>query len=303
MRAVLREGLAQHGLEVALETDLANVLAGLSRADLQALVVDMRTAGDRDLDALNTLLDGEDLPPVLFHEEAPAHHQHVWIRRLAGKILGMVAPAATGDAIALETPVPEMAAGPRLWVLGSSVGGPQAVKRFLGAFPVVPEATLIVVQHIGVGFVDLLAAQLDRATRLHVEPLSEGVDLHLGRVYVMPVNHALYLSDMKRVELRAEPAPGRRCSPSIDGVMREVARVYGPSAGAIVFSGMGDDGTEGAQAVAAAGGTVWAQDAASCAISSMPNRAAATGVVAWRGNPEELARALLHSTHPEQQQA
>ncbi|KAB7628134.1 chemotaxis protein CheB, partial [Alkalilimnicola sp. S0819] len=81
-------------------------------------------------------------------------------------------------------------------------------------------------------------------------------------------------------------------APSIDSVMEEVARRYGANGGAIIFSGMGDDGARGCQAVAGAGGLVWAQDSASCAIDSMPSCARNTGVVAHSAPPEALARDL-----------
>ncbi|MFV8834584.1 chemotaxis protein CheB [Aquisalimonas sp.] len=283
-RATLCEGLVRHGLAVVAQSDLASMATEPLQGDVQVLLVDLNGAGDADLDALDRLMERDDLPPMLFNEDAPEQHQAVWMRRLAGKLMAMAGTGLDGCTATAGTPV---------WVLGSSFGGPEAVKRFLEAVTDVPDAVFILVQHIGDGFVDLLAAQLNRTTPFRVESLTTGVALQPGRVYVMPVEHALQLSDTEEVMLVPDAGADHSYSPNIDAVLTAVAQVYGPRAGAIIFSGMGDDGAAGVRAIAAAGGEVWAQDAASCAISNMPDCAAATGVVTRRGNPEELAGALI----------
>lgn len=283
-RAALCEGLVQHGLAVVAQGDLSSMETEPLQGDVQVILVDLNGAGDADLDALERFMERDDLPPVLFNEDAPEQHQAVWMRRLAGKLTAMAGPSSDGDAGRKEPPV---------WVLGSSFGGPEAVKRFLEAITEVPDAVFILVQHIGDGFVDLLAAQLNRSTPFRVESLATGISLQPGSVYVMPVDHALRLADADEVVLLPDTDSDHSYSPNIDAVLTAVAQAYGPRSGAIIFSGMGDDGAGGVRAVAAAGGEVWAQDAASCAISNMPDCAAATGVVTRRGNPEELAGALV----------
>ncbi|SEO93085.1 chemotaxis protein CheB [Aquisalimonas asiatica] len=283
-RATLCEGLVQHGLAVMAQSDLVSVATEPLQGDVQVLLVDLNGASDADLDALDQLMERDDLPPVLFNEDAPEQHQAVWMRRLAGKLRAMAGAVSDGEAAP---------AGPPVWVLGSSFGGPEAVKRFLETVTHVPEAVFILVQHIGDGFVDLLAAQLNRSTPFRVESLANGIVLRPGRVYVMPVDHVLHLTDADEARLVPEVGADHSYSPNIDAVLTAVARTYGPRSGAIIFSGMGDDGAAGVRAIAASGGEVWAQDAGSCAISNMPDCAAATGVVTRRGNPEELAGALV----------
>jgi chemosensory pili system protein ChpB (putative protein-glutamate methylesterase) len=74
--------------------------------------------------------------------------------------------------------------------------------------------------------------------------------------------------------------------------MTRVAERYANRSGAIVFSGMGDDGVEGCRAVVAHGGTVWAQEAESCLVSSMPDHVRAAGLASFSGSPELLALKL-----------
>jgi chemosensory pili system protein ChpB (putative protein-glutamate methylesterase) len=80
--------------------------------------------------------------------------------------------------------------------------------------------------------------------------------------------------------------------------MTEVARRFGAKAGTIIFSGMGDDGARGCEAIAESGGVVWAQDIASCVVSSMPDQARKTGKVSYSANPEQLAKQLYEFYQP-----
>ncbi|MCC5810080.1 MAG: chemotaxis protein CheB [Ectothiorhodospiraceae bacterium] len=289
---MLREGLANLGFRVE-PVALEKALKGQWPAGAQVLLVELCDASDAVLDQLDALMDQTSLP-VLFHEEALAGKSESWMRKLADKLKGMAVaadelPAAPRPA-AVQPALP--AEGPMVWVLGASFGGPEATKRFLDAMPEVPDAIFFLAQHIGDGFVDLLAAQLNRSTPFRVVPARDGAELESGTVFVTPVQGAIQIVDGSRIRVQDDHAP-RVYRPWIDGIMQEVARCFGPRAGAIVFSGMGDDGALGAQAIAAAGGEVWAQDSDSCSISSMPDCAAATGAVRRRGTPEELSGALV----------
>lgn len=180
----------------------------------------------------------------------------------------------------------------RVWVLGASFGGPEALKRFLTAMPAIPNAAFIIAQHIGDGFVDVLASQLNRSTKFHVTPAANGAQLENGKILVAPTRETVNIDPSGRVFLRPDKI-NRPYTPSIDAVMKEVAERFGANSGAIIFSGMGDDGAEGCRHIARAGGVIWAQDSASCAIDSMPNCARKTGTVRRNGSPEALAHALV----------
>lgn len=197
---------------------------------------------------------------------------------------------------ARSEPGPEAAQMP-VWVLGASIGGPQAVKEFVARLPADTPAAFVVAQHIGSGFVELLASQLDRVTPLEVRAAESGMTLCPGRIVVAPVEQRLTFADGV-ISLQ----PNRRksvYSPSIDDVMTEVAAAFGGRANAVVFSGMGSDGVEGARAIAAAGGTIWGQESSTCVISSMADSARAAGVVSESGSPAQLAQRLLETLNRE----
>lgn len=284
----LRPALERNGIRIVGEETIASYTSGLrwNAEPVDALLLDLERADDAELDLLDRLLERVALPMV-FHDGSARTADVAWLQRLVAKIR----TTAAAPAPAARAPEPLRNPPLRCWVLGASFGGPEALKRFLGAFAAPPSAALIIGQHIGDGFVEVLAAQLTRATCFKVQPAADGSELEPGRVYVAPVRQRLRIDAARRIRLEDE---GERHTymPSIDRLMEEVARRFGKRSGAIVFSGMGDDGTRGAVAIARAGGTVWAQDSASCAIDSMPNCARATGAVTHSGSPEALAAAL-----------
>ena len=71
-----------------------------------------------------------------------------------------------------------------------------------------------------------------------------------------------------------------------------LAEIYGADVLAIVLSGMGRDGAAGAARIVAAGGSVFAQDEASCAVWGMPRAIAEEGLACAVLPPHELARRI-----------
>ncbi len=178
-----------------------------------------------------------------------------------------------------------------VWVLGASLGGPQAVRQFLASVHEDLPVTFILAQHIGANHVALLADQLNRVTKFNVVPGKTGHKLRHKEVILTPADKQLTFTDDGFIALRPAP-PTAVYSPSIDNVMTEVARCFGAKAGTIIFSGMGNDGAKGCAEIAEKGGIVWAQDIASCVISSMPDHARNTGTVSYSAKPEQLAKHL-----------
>ncbi len=180
----------------------------------------------------------------------------------------------------------------QVWVLGSSIGGPQAVRRFLGAIPGNLPVAFVLAQHIGKGFEELLARQLNRSSEFDVMYAESGHQLRHRQVVITPVNKRVLVDRLGCLLLK--PAdPGGIYTPSIDAAMIDMAVHYGKMSGAIIFSGMGRDGMQGCRVMAARGATVLAQDAETCVVSGMPDAARRCGVVSFSGTPEQLAEKLV----------
>jgi chemotaxis response regulator CheB len=192
----------------------------------------------------------------------------------------------TSAPVAVDDPVKNV------WVLGASIGGPEAVREFLAKVQPTTPALFLLAQHMGADFVELMTQQLARVTTLRVRHVQAGDTVAHGEVIVVPLNQRLLVDAQGKVELA--PVDGMSSySPSIDQVMTDAADRFGARAGAIIFSGMAHDAIDGAQYMAARGGKIWVQDPATCVISSMVDGARDAGVVSFVGAPAELARQIM----------
>ncbi|MGD8812294.1 MAG: chemotaxis protein CheB, partial [Thioalkalispiraceae bacterium] len=153
-----------------------------------------------------------------------------------------------------------------VWLLGASLGGPDAVKRFLAELPVDLPVAFVLAQHLGENFVSRLAEQLNKVTALKVINAHTGHVLRHGEVLIVPIDHRLMINPIGAVELL--PLSEKTAySPSINLVMQDFAQRYRQQVNAIIFSGMCDDGVFGAQQVAEQGGEVWVQSPDTCVVS------------------------------------
>lgn len=167
----------------------------------------------------------------------------------------------------------------RVVAIGISTGGPNALEYLLSQIPADFGGCLLIAQHMPAGFTEMLAKRLDETSLLEVREASSGDSLLAGRALICPGDrhllvrssargHIAVVSDSPRVN-------GHR--PSADVLLRSVAKEFGPMAIALLMTGMGDDGAEGARFVKEAGGLTIAQSFSSCVIDSMPRSAVSRG--------------------------
>ena len=180
----------------------------------------------------------------------------------------------------------------RVFVLGASIGGPEAVRDFLSALPARFPVLFVLAQHMGEEFLELMAAQLAKAVKLTVRKPTHGERAAHGEVLIVPTTHRLQV-DVEGVVTLAHLREKTQYSPSIDQVLRDAADQFGNKAGAIVFSGMAHDAIEGSQYLKSKGGIVWVQDPDTCVVSSMVDGARAAGIVDFTGSPQQLAAKMI----------
>lgn len=189
---------------------------------------------------------------------------------------------------------PSVSATPpeRIVVIGASTGGPSALRELLGGLPADFPAAILVIQHMPEHFTAVLAAQLHRAVALTVREATEGDEICPGMVLIAPGDYHTLLRTKTDIQLTKAPAVhGHR--PSIDVTMQSVAQIYGARAQGVVLTGMGADGAQGIACIHAVGGMTFAQDADSCVVDGMPQRAMETGAVDYVGTPAQIAQRLL----------
>jgi len=179
-------------------------------------------------------------------------------------------------------------------VIGSSTGGPSALVQIFGAFREAPPCTFLVAQHMPRGFTRSFAERLDRLTPLRVREAVNGEELEAGTVLIAPGGcHLELVTRGSRVVTRLDSdVESAEYVPSIDRLFASAAKQYGQNLLAIVLTGMGHDGRNGACQVKEAGGRVIAESEETAVIYGMPrqvvNAGAADQVLPLEAMPAEI---------------
>jgi two-component system chemotaxis response regulator CheB len=153
--------------------------------------------------------------------------------------------------------------------IGASTGGPVALQKILGGLPKDFPAPILVVQHIGSGFVGGLAEWLNQTSSVQVCLGSHGTRPLPGYVYVAPDDFHMGLDALGSIELsRAEPE--NRVRPAVAYLFRTLARECGPAAIGVMLTGMGEDGAVELKQMRDEGASTIAQDSATSVVHGMP---------------------------------
>jgi len=170
---------------------------------------------------------------------------------------------------------------PRVLLIGSSTGGPQALTTLIGQLRVAVErAQILITQHMPATFTTVLAEHLTRSSGRRVHEAEHGEAVMLGGIYMAPGGRHMRVApgrDGPSIALGDDP-PINFCKPAVDPLLSSAAAVWGSGSLALVLTGMGRDGTRGAAEIAAAGGSVIAQDEATSVVWGMPRSVAQAGL-------------------------
>ncbi len=183
-------------------------------------------------------------------------------------------------------------------VIGISTGGPAALQKLLPALPSSLSVPVVIVQHMPKTFTASLARDLDAKCALRVKEAVHGDLLVPGIVYIAPAgsqSKIIRKHGASLIEVNDDP-PVRSCKPSVDYLFRSAASEYGSRTLGVIMTGMGNDGTEGAALIRAAGGQIIAQDEASCTIYGMPKAAVESGAVNYILSLEEISIAISRAS-------
>jgi two-component system chemotaxis response regulator CheB len=166
----------------------------------------------------------------------------------------------------------------RVIAIAASSGGLAALSQVLRELPATLPAAILVLQHLSADQRSHLTAILAGRTVLAVHEAEAGMRLEHGVVCVAPPGVHLLIGADRRVVLSHLP-PLHWCRPSADRMFASVGEIYGALAIAVVLTGYGVDGAEGAQALRRLGGTVLVQDDATSVVTGMPRAARSAGTV------------------------
>lgn len=161
-------------------------------------------------------------------------------------------------------------------VIGTSTGGPVALRDVLPLWPGDFPVPVLIVQHMPARYTHSLAQRLNEASQMEVVEACDGMGLEPGFAYIAPGSRQM------KVELRGgrrtlrltDDPPENSCRPSVDYLFRSAAAVFADRAIAIVLTGMGRDGVEGCRSLKQQGAHVIAQHSDGCTVFGMPKAVA-----------------------------
>ncbi|MGY2399795.1 protein-glutamate methylesterase/protein-glutamine glutaminase [Pseudomonas sp. SDO5271_S396] len=190
-------------------------------------------------------------------------------------------PAPAPAPAARPAPAPVRAAAPaahspapkrkayKLVAIGTSTGGPVALQRVLTQLPANFPAPIVLVQHMPAAFTKAFAERLDKLCRISVKEAEDGDILRPGLALLAPGGKQMMVDGRGAVKIL--PGDERlNYKPCVDITFGSAAKSYGDKVLAVVLTGMGADGREGARLLKQGGSAIWAQDEASCVIYGMP---------------------------------
>ncbi len=164
--------------------------------------------------------------------------------------------------------------------IASSTGGPVALAQVLTKLPANYRYPVVVVQHMPASFTPAFAARLDQQCSVSVKEAADGDVLRPGQVLIAPGGRQMTFKQQSgevQVEV-SDGDPGQHYKPCADISFDSIAAVYGARTLALVLTGMGADGREGARTLKKQGATVWSQDESSSVIYGMPMAVAEAGL-------------------------
>lgn len=177
---------------------------------------------------------------------------------------------------ALKTP---FLSSEKLFIVGASTGGTEALKVLLEPMPADAPAVLIT-QHMPAGFTSSFAKRLDSLCEIQVKEAEHGERILPGHAYLAPggeTHLALGRSGANYVVTLEQAPPVNRHRPSVDVLFDSAAKKAGKNAIGILLTGMGKDGAQGLLNMRKAGAATLAQDEESCVVFGMPREAIEIG--------------------------
>lgn len=185
--------------------------------------------------------------------------------------------------------------------IGASTGGIHALSLMFRELPAAFRVPIVITQHLPASFMPYFAAQIALLAGRPCEVATDRLRVRPGRIVIAPGDAHLKcvrLTDGGAAfRLTHDPADSG-CMPSVDPMLASIADVYGARMLAIVLSGMGRDGADGARRVHEVGGCVVAQDRASSVVWGMPGAVASSGVADAVLAPEAIGRLVATRRRP-----
>ncbi len=164
--------------------------------------------------------------------------------------------------------------------IGTSTGGPVALQTILTQLPSHFPHPILLVQHMPSTFTTAFAARLNSLCKISVKEAEDGDVIKPGYAYLAPGGKQM-LVEGRGSSARLRIIDGNdkvNYKPCVDITFASLAKSHGDKVLAVILTGMGADGRDGARLLKEQGATIWAQDEASCVVYGMPQAVAKAGI-------------------------
>ncbi len=213
-----------------------------------------------------------------------------WQRKLKRKLAKLLALPTL-----LDTAVYKNDDAERSWqyvvFLGASMGGPSAVKEFLDNVPATLPVCILLAHHFNQTMIGTLPRILNRHNDWRCEVIASSQRLRAGQCLIAPIDKQIVCDSAGRVIL-LEQAWSGEYKPAIGQLLKNTSDVYGSDLINIIFSGMGNDGSQYLDMVQDNNSQLWAQDPSLSACPSQPQAIIDSGYCGFVGSPTDLAKKL-----------
>ena len=183
--------------------------------------------------------------------------------------------------------------------IGTSTGGPVALQTILTQLPANFAHPILLIQHMPAAFTPAFAARLNSLCKIRVKEAQQGDRLEAGTAYLAPGGQQMMVegrSGNKTLRVFEDNSERISYKPSVDVTFASVAKSYQGDVLAIVLTGMGADGRDGARMLKQSGATIWAQDEKSCVVYGMPQAIANAGLASEHLALNDVAARIKRET-------
>ena len=138
-----------------------------------------------------------------------------------------------------------------------------ALQTILTQLPANFPHPILLIQHMPAAFTPAFAARLNGLCKINVKEAQQGDKLVAGTAYLAPGGQQMLVEgrgSSRTLRVFEDDSPRITYKPSVDVTFASAAKAYGADVLAVVLTGMGADGRDGARMLKQAGATIWAQD-------------------------------------------
>ncbi|MBL1213117.1 MAG: chemotaxis protein CheB [Ignavibacteriae bacterium] len=181
--------------------------------------------------------------------------------------------------------------------IATSTGGPQTLIRFFKELGVIKNAAFLIVQHGPAWMLESFVDSLQKVTKMPVLLGEENLEVVPGIVYIAPGKKHMVVGEEPVAINLLDTEPINFVKPAADPLFKSMAYIFGSKSIALVFTGMGSDGSFGAGYIKASDGKVFVEDPKTAILANMPALVSklnlADKVISISEMPRILKQALL----------